>query len=599
MQISHIKANNYRNIEEISVKFNPEVSYVIGENNLGKSNFLALLSTVCNGKGFDDRDFLNPEEPIEVEIEIKMLVHEQGFFGDNFSPEDSSCIKIRYRQTIKEAYPTIVNIDTNESIPSRLIRKINFLKYETTASPSRELRLDTQKGAGLLINGIIERFISGSEETPVFLNNIQIDGLIGFINNHLKKIRSFNDYAIKATISPNLTDMLTNMFYLSDGERKIDNTGSGVQFMAMASINILCQIMELYKSKANPFSEQLYTDENGKIILPLVLSVDEPEVHLHPYLQRSIIGYYKRILRNKDAGFLELLKLCFDIDGIDGQLIIVTHSTDALIGDYRNLIRFYKANDKTSVISGADPALSINSTNEKHLIMHFPEIKEAFYAHCALLIEGETEYGCIRSFADKKEISLDDNGICLINARGEGSIKPLRNLLEVFAVKSVAIYDGDVKGGQTPSDFEFFTQELCFEIEIVKALYQAEKQSLVRQIVLALDNNAESVLLDKDFIRKPFKKMNIDIEGYIPIKLQDVDNNNEDNFIHMLSAWFMVKKGVLLGRIIGELMPVELIPSCYTNAIIKAQEGGNSCLILKSPRLKRRFLRNTKVMRNS
>ena len=71
----------------------------------------------------------------------------------------------------------------------------------------------------------------------------------------------------------------------------------------MATINILCQIMDIYKSKSAPFADQLYTDGNGKKLLPLVLSVDEPEVHLHPYLQRSLIGYYKRILHNEDAEF--------------------------------------------------------------------------------------------------------------------------------------------------------------------------------------------------------------------------------------------------------------------------------------------------------
>ena len=40
------------------------------------------------------------------------------------------------------------------------------------------------------------------------------------------------------------------------------------------------------------------------------------------------------------------------MDGINSQLIIVTHSTDALLGDYRNLIRFYKSGDGTAVISG-------------------------------------------------------------------------------------------------------------------------------------------------------------------------------------------------------------------------------------------------------
>ena len=93
--------------------------------------------------------------------------------------------------------------------------------------------------------------------------------------------------------------------------------------------------MELYKSKSVLFEDLLYTDSDGKKLLPLILSIDEPEVHLHPYLQRSLIGYYKRILCNKDAEFVDLLKMLFNVDGISGQLIIVTHSTDALIGDYR------------------------------------------------------------------------------------------------------------------------------------------------------------------------------------------------------------------------------------------------------------------------
>lgn len=69
--------------------------------------------------------------------------------------------------------------------------------------------------------------------------------------------------------------------------------------MAMASMNILCKIMELYKSKTISFDELLYTDSDGKNLLPLILAIDEPEVHLHPYLQRSLINYYKRILRKR------------------------------------------------------------------------------------------------------------------------------------------------------------------------------------------------------------------------------------------------------------------------------------------------------------
>ena len=578
MRISCVKVNNYRNIDGIEVTFNPECNYIIGENNIGKSNFLTLLATVCSGKSFDEKDFADSEKPIEVELDIKLLPNEQGFFGDNFSPEDASLLKIRYHQTIRDAYPTIVSADSNESIPPKQLRKLNFLKYETTSVPSKELRLDTQKGAGLLISTIIKRF--NDSAACAFLDTTQVDRLMEFINGYLEKIRSFRDYSIKATVSPDSTEMLTKLFYLSDGIRKIESTGSGVQYMAMASINILCQIMELYKSKSVLFEDLLYTDSDGKKLLPLILSIDEPEVHLHPYLQRSLIGYYKRILCNKDTEFVDLLKTLFNVDGISGQIIIVTHSTDALIGDYRNLIRFYKKENITSVISGYalrptpgnNNAGRIKAETEKHLIMHFPEVKEAFYAKCALLIEGETEYGCIHKFAEKIGISLDDYGICVINARGQNSIKPLRQLFTFFAIPSVAIYDGDVKDDHTATPDEFYTTELCFEIEIVKTLFAAGKTDLVRAIALDMDNNACSVPLDANFVRNHFKKMNIDIDSYTPKKLNDVSDDDEKDFCRMFSAWFMAKKGVLLGRIIGEATPTENIPVCYSSAINKAQE---------------------------
>lgn len=578
MRISCVKVNNYRNIDGIEVTFNPECNYIIGENNIGKSNFLTLLATVCSGKSFDEKDFADSEKPIEVELDIKLLPNEQGFFGDNFSPEDASLLKIRYHQTIRDAYPTIVSADSNESIPPKQLRKLNFLKYETTSVPSKELRLDTQKGAGLLISTIIKRF--NDSAACAFLDTTQVDRLMEFINGYLEKIRSFRDYSIKATVSPDSTEMLTKLFYLSDGIRKIESTGSGVQYMAMASINILCQIMELYKSKSVLFEDLLYTDSDGKKLLPLILSIDEPEVHLHPHLQRSLIGYYKRILCNKDTEFVDLLKTLFNVDGISGQIIIVTHSTDALIGDYRNLIRFYKKENITSVISGYalrptpgnNNAGRIKAETEKHLIMHFPEVKEAFYAKCALLIEGETEYGCIHKFAEKIGISLDDYGICVINARGQNSIKPLRQLFTFFAIPSVAIYDGDVKDDHTATPDEFYTTELCFEIEIVKTLFAAGKTDLVRAIALDMDNNACSVPLDANFVRNHFKKMNIDIDSYTPKKLNDVSDDDEKDFCRMFSAWFMAKKGVLLGRIIGEATPTENIPVCYSSAIKKAQE---------------------------
>lgn len=570
MKLLSISVSNYRNIDGIIVNLDREINYIIGENNIGKSNFLILLEKICNGWSFEEQDFVDTEKPIEVQIKIQLLPSEQGFFGDNFSAEDSSTINIKYLQGISDAHPDIICTDTNESIQVKQIKKLHFLKYDTNSVPSKELKLDTQKGAGSLVGNIIDRFIENSADKSEFLNKGNIDELITYINSHLSKIKAFCDYDIKAVVSPKPTEMLSRLFYLSDDKRKIDLTGSGVQFMAMASINILCQIMDIYKSKATPFIEQIFVTEDGKKILPLILSIDEPEVHLHPFLQRSLIEYYKKILSNRDNDFVDLLRMCFGIDGINGQLIIVTHSTDALMDSYKNIIRFYKTEGVVKTISGS--SLQLTDANEKHLLMRFPEIKEAFYSHCAILIEGETEFGCMYSFAETLGISLNEYGISIINAGGENSIKPLKRLLAAFGIPSVSIYDKDVKQGVTPDDDEFFTTEMCFEIEVVKNLYSNHRADLVKQIALDLDSNAEQVELDANFVRKGFAKCQADISTYIPKKLSDVLDTNESEFCTMYSSWFIAKKSVLLGRIVGTSLSAELIPSCYKDAIIKAKE---------------------------
>ena len=73
-------------------------------------------------------------------------------------------------------------------------------------------------------------------------------------------------------------------------------------------------------------------------------------------------------------------------------------------------------------------------------------------------------------------------------------------------------------------------------------------------------------------MRKGFTKCQADISTYIPKKLSDVLDTNESEFCAMYSSWFISKKSVLLGRIVGTSLSAELIPGCYKEAIIKAKE---------------------------
>ncbi|HHY30057.1 MAG TPA: AAA family ATPase [Syntrophaceticus sp.] len=78
MRLLYVTVSNYRNVDGVSVFLNPKCSYLIGENNLGKSNFLSLLQAICNGWSFGEKDFLDSDKPIEVDFTIKMAPQEQG-----------------------------------------------------------------------------------------------------------------------------------------------------------------------------------------------------------------------------------------------------------------------------------------------------------------------------------------------------------------------------------------------------------------------------------------------------------------------------------------------------------------------------------------
>lgn len=574
MLIKSIKINNFRNLNNIEIELNPITNYIIGENNLGKSNFLDALDIIFNGKRICEDDYSDINQNIEIIITLILNEGEYGFFADNFDPEQASEITFKFTQSYEDLYPIITCLNTDENIQSKQLKKIHYIRYQSsTVVPSKELRLTQTSAAAKVFNGIVDMYLSDKSNDTNFINQNSVESLSKYVNELLSKVGGFSKYGIKATIEDDINELISNMYFLSDGDRKIESTGSGVQYIAMTSINILGQIMGIYKSRGSKFDEQYYIDENGRKILPILVALDEPEVHLHPYLQRALISYYKKILSNEDQSFNELIKKCFGLDGISGQLIAVTHSPDILADDYKNLVRFYKCHETTMVASGYSFRNNFDKSAEKQLVMRFKDLRESFYAHCVVIVEGETEYGCMPYFADNLNISLDDYCISVIMAQGESSIKPLITLFKYFHIPTVCIYDGDVKGKRkTNSDSEFFTDGKCFEIDIVNSLFDNGRTDLIKTIAEDMDGKIWKTILDKDYVAKGFNYLEKSISDYLPKKLSEIDESNKEEFCTMYEIWFMKHKGVLSGRSIGMHVPAACIPKCYSDAFRRAIE---------------------------
>ncbi|MFW9264961.1 AAA family ATPase, partial [Nostoc sp. CALU 546] len=84
MKISTLEIKNYRNLDGVKINFHPTTNFIIGENNLGKSNLLYLLNILFTRNSFSESDFLNLDNPIHISFSLRLSDIEQGFFDDLF-----------------------------------------------------------------------------------------------------------------------------------------------------------------------------------------------------------------------------------------------------------------------------------------------------------------------------------------------------------------------------------------------------------------------------------------------------------------------------------------------------------------------------------
>jgi len=70
VHIGKVEINNFRNLDGIKMEFDSKINFIVGENNLGKSNLLDCLNTVFNYSRFKEDDFFNPTEKINISITL-------------------------------------------------------------------------------------------------------------------------------------------------------------------------------------------------------------------------------------------------------------------------------------------------------------------------------------------------------------------------------------------------------------------------------------------------------------------------------------------------------------------------------------------------
>ena len=548
MYIKWMHIENYRNLADVTLSFHNDINYFVGENAVGKSNFLDLLEIIMECHGFIESDFTDVNKPIRIDFEISLG---ELNYKSMYTADEGPTYRLRLEQVVQEVYPRLYRV-TDAGIEPMALSMIRHALYVCHRDTSEQELFSIPSAVYIELGHLLQAYVSRLE--------MATDDLQREIVSLRKDLDPYCMLNIQHLIEVLSTSSAIERKYSADNVRLI---------MAVA-LKILAQIYMKVSSATTNLEALLVYDGKGRKFLPIFISVDEPELHLSPYLQRAVLNYYRQIATNENEEFLSLLRDVFKIDGLLGQLFVVTHSTDALVDDYRHIIRLYR-DENNMVCAACGVTFNFPKEVEKHLIMHFPEAKEALYARCIIIVEGETEYGSFAGFGKRLGVDFDYFGICLINARGESSISKLQKLFNRFAIPTVALYDRDVEGKYAKAHSNiFYTDEICFEMDFVTHLLSLRKRSIMDAIIKDIIDDARP-MVTKDMARRGYAKLGITKNQIVQRCLPNILDRKLDDLHIYYFSWFYANKGVIVGRRISQFLEAEMIPPAFIAVIERAK----------------------------
>ncbi len=570
MRISKLRIENYRNLDGVSISFDEDVTYIVGENNLGKTNVLDLLNTIFNQAMISEEDFADTEKRSGAVVTLKMDEDEFGITGLVIDPETGNTINVCAFAEDPDSRIEFVVEGSEEKISSSFMRSVHMFRYSTASFNRGDLAFDGARGVGkVLSKGIALYLDREGKGVSDFLDRSELECLVADLGEIVSDVPILSSYGVRTGVDSSDSGTLGSLVTLLDKRGvHFKKAGVGLQYLAIASLSIIESIMRLSSKR---LQESLCSDGDGKRVLHAVLAYDEPEAHLHPYMQRRLSKSLHRICEGKDDGFNALLKDYFGIDSIRAQLIIVTHSPNILARGYKNIVRFGQGEDSPKVMCGRD--IDLSDKVEKQLMLNFESIREAFFARSVLAFEGQTESGAIPVFARNLGMDLDDYGVVPIRAGGKKNIEPLCELLDKFEIPNYSIVDRDNEPREASGN-HITTTERDFEAEVIETIFVNRNQSSFITLLEATDRQrATSIKGNSKALKNACAVYGVSLTG----PEYDFQGSEFDGLFAdtpesraLMYAWLSSNKGVGSGVALAEIFGADGVPACYKTIICKA-----------------------------
>lgn len=388
--IDHVRIQNFRNLADVTVRLEDPTTFLVGENNTGKSSLLLAIHSACGEYRATIDDLFQHEDgrkAKEAIIDIIFRSKNSSFNEYTATPLLSQRIveipgqgewsgfRTKFKASAEGSFLTTSRIalqwdqedwiepTTDITFDVRILRRLFKTSY---IQESRDLSEDLTKNKSdwnrVLTNlGIKDEKRAILEEHLEHLTNIinNESPVIEKVTNNLNKLTNYQS----GIGSVNLESIPTNIeeiarsinITITNNNRKLPLRYQGLGSRSIASLLV-------YMSSLN-----IVGADQG--IRPHIITLlEEPEAHLHPQAQSSI----RRLIKE-----------------LPGQTVVSTHS-NVLIGEIHppsiRLLRSSKVGTKIHTID-------IDKANKIAIFRRYVErpLGEIFFARLVVFVDGTAE----------------------------------------------------------------------------------------------------------------------------------------------------------------------------------------------------------------
>jgi putative ATP-dependent endonuclease of OLD family len=447
IHISRVEIQNFRNFQNFEINTNRNM-VIVGENKVGKSNFLFALRLILDPSLSELERFLNIDDfwdglgankagnTIKISIDIDNINSSEtmlSVLSDGLVNIATHTARITYEfkpqdgienPTINDyEYNTYLGTNTENFIPRNFRRCLQMELFHALRDCERELKNSNRSPIRAFLDDVSDNLTeqqqiaiaSGFAQTQGALDAVpSIDNIAVSINNMLETIVG-NDHVSQVSLKlapQDINKLVRSLQLLIDaGLRTISQASTG-------SSNILFLTLKLLKLQHSmQQGEQEFT----------FLAIEEPEAHLHPHIQRLLFDYFYNSKANLNT-------------------ILTTHSPHiASSAPLSSLIVFKEHSvglqTSTAGYSLANSTLSPNDIEDMSRYLTVTR-GEMLFARGVILVEGDAEEFLIPELANKLGYELDKKGISICSVAGT-NFAPYVKFLNSIGTPFTIITDRD------------------------------------------------------------------------------------------------------------------------------------------------------------